>query len=213
MTTNKNPNLSDRCFSRIVIMLSDINFSDDITKMRELYNIDIINKQKKFNILDKKNKNFNKDINKLRLKYKLSPVHYSALMWIIIFGTWPSRGSNGFADVKCEIHSNDYGEEILYLPIYPETTIADIENDWGKIKKISERVYKYKYKRQKLYKKLKEDVIIRKMKEWGISHARIAKTYNNIFPNNKTISYDEVAVILNKLKKKAAKEKKIRDIK
>ena len=207
MDKNKKPNLTDRCFTRIVLLLSDDDFSNDIEEIRKKYNIDINNEEKKFNVLDEINSELDRDVYRLRLKHNLSPIHQSALVWIIAFGTWPNNNFDDFVDMKCEMKTNSYGENVLYLPIYPETTKEDVERIWPKIKKISQKTYGYSYKKQKLYKNLRKDIIIRKMKSWSISHKRIMKIYNNIFPESKVIGYSDVAVILNKMKKKVAKDK------
>jgi hypothetical protein len=210
MDKNKKPNLTDRCFTRIVLLFSDDDFSNDIKKIRKKYNIDISDKEKKFNFLDEKNSELDKDIYKLRSKHNLSPIYQSVLIWVIVFGTWPTKDFEGFVDIKCEVKINDYGENVLYLPIYPETTKEDVERAWPKIKNISKKFYGYSYERQKLYKNLRKDIIIRKMKGWGISHKRIVTIYNRIFSESKAIGYSDVAIIINKMKKKIKKDKEER---
>jgi len=132
------------------------------------------------------------------------------MAWIVIYNQEPDIIDNLYNKTYFKVIPNKYGEKIMYIPVYPETTIEDVREIFSVIKKNTKIVYgKEKYKRFKRRPKLSRDLTASRLKSIGYNNKEIGKilSSNPNFGDN-SIMNDEIPKILNKLKKSVIKVKK-----
>ena len=139
---------------------------------------------------------FYNDISELRKLGNLSNAFSDTMHWYLLTNKvhsiqGPSVGvrSNG---------QNKHKDE-LFINIYPETTLKDIEKIWWMVKLHQRGRLGSNAKRLKNYPKLERDKRIAELHQQNMPHEEIAKIINNEFGEN--IMYFDVAKILNKLKR------------
>lgn len=208
--------ISQKAKQNVILMLADENFNNDIEKLKE-ENINgrknLIDRNKKFkhlmNILEK--------AQKLRVKYKLSEPHFIPIASLVIF-------NENLEDIKMlkEIDQaynnefyitldNKYGEKIMHIPIYPETTIEDIRSVFPKIKDSSKKIYgKEVYKKLKRRPKVIRNVEMARLKISGSNNLEIISklSHRNIISSDETLIKEDIPIIINKVKKSVKKAKK-----
>lgn len=184
----------------MVLLAANNNFFNDIKKIRIKYVLKEPNPTNLMPLLD--------EAELLRIKYKLSPPHTVAISWFIIFDKKPDVNINQlFRKFEPKIYKNNYNEDILYIPIYPETTIEDVRDIWFSIMQLAEEVYnkKIKGKRIKKIENLDKNFLIARLKKLGYKNKVIRQFFNHSLPENSrdTIEQAEIPKILYELKKGA----------
>ncbi len=212
MDKNKKPffTIAQKALQNTLLKLDDKSFNYEITGIRTQF------------LENKENTNKNKDdklndllstldkVEKLRVKYKLSEPHFIAMAWIVVYNQEPDLIDDLYNKTYFKVIPNKYGEKIMYIPVYPETTIEDVRGVFSVIKKNAEIVYgKENYKRLKRKPKLSRDLAASRLKSIGHSNEEIKQILNNQLGfGEDNIIKDEIPKIINKLKKSVIKAKK-----
>lgn len=198
--------IEQKSLQNILVLLSNDTFSNDIKKLRKEY---LNSKKENKNPSVKDLLKITDKIEKLRIKYKLSQPHFVPISWLILFDKKipDEELKKMYRKPYYKIITNRHKEDIVYIPIYPETTIEDIRDDFAELKKISKEFYKNKddYKRAKTRPKINRDFVILRLKRLNYSNTYI-KNFINIFSDDwGLIIKDDVPKIIKDLKKSAKK--------
>jgi len=211
MDKNKKPffTIAQKALQNTLLKLDDKSFNREITEIRTefLEHKEDTNKNKdgKLNdllsTLDK--------VEKLRIKYKLSEPHFIAMAWVVVYNQEPDVIDDLYNKTHFEVITNRHGEEIMYIPIYPETTIEDIREIFPTIKINAEIIYgKDKYKRFKRRPKLSRNLAASRLKSLGYDNEKIKEILSNQLGfSEDNIIKEDIPRIINKLKKSVIKAK------
>lgn len=212
MDKNKKPffTIAQKALQNTLIMLGDKDFNREITEIRTEF---LEQKDDANKIKDDKLNNLLSTLDrveKLRIKYKLSEPHFISMAWIVVYNQEPDLIDNLYNKTHFKVIPNKYGEEIMYIPIYPETTIEDIRGIFSTIKTNAEIVYgKENYKKLKRKPKLSRDLAASRLKSLGHNNEEIKQILNNQLGfSEDNIIKEEIPKIINKLKKSVIKAKK-----
>jgi hypothetical protein len=194
-------NLINKVRQALLLKLAnDKKFSDEVTKLRQQYmRSKLLAKNTANNLL----KNTEK-IERLISKYKLSEPYFVPLMQIIILNNDKLENLDlYFKKHRYKTIKNEFGNETIFIPIYPETTMADLRAILPKIKE----EYKNNFGKNipKRNKKIsKRNILILQLKELGYNNTQIQQEINSLFFQGKvenTVAIYEIPTIINKLKK------------
>lgn len=182
-------------------LMNDKKFSNDVTKLRQQYlKSKLLLKNKPDNLL----KNTEK-IEQLISKYKLSEPYFVPLMQVIILNNDKFENLDlYFKKDRFKILKNEFNNETIFIPIYPETTISDIKAMLPKIKEI----YKDDFGKnipKKIKKISKRNISILQLKMLGYNNKQIKEVIDLLFSQGKvenTAEIYEIPIIINKLKNK-----------
>ena len=206
-----NLTIQEKCLNTVLLLTVNNGFLKGINNIRSKYSIPPEGVDHLENIKGNHYKCID-EIEKLRVKYNLSGAHIAPMIMIIVFGNIKafSKIKGIVKTIEYKTIKNRFGEEELYIKIYPEMSVKDIENNWQEIKKMSKLIYGYEYKKQKTRPKLIRDFYIHYLYKQGINSKKIAKVVERIFGDN--LIYSEINTIISKLKKSAEDEVKKRKI-
>jgi len=201
--------IAQKALQKVLIMIGDKNFNSEITAIREKH----LKQKRAANNKNTKLKNLLSTLDrveKLRVKYKLSEPHFVAMAWVVIYNQEPNEIDDLYKKTNFKIITNKHGEEIMYIPVYPETTIEDIREIFSVIKKNAEIVYgKENYKRLKRKPKLSRDLAASRLKSFGHNNEEIKQILSNQLGfSEDNIIKEEIPKIINKLRKSVIKAKK-----
>lgn len=207
MKTKKIPfTIAEKTLQKVLLMLTQTDFADDVKKMRQEYlhsKVLLNNKKAKTdNLLKYTNK-----IEELRVKYGLSEPHFPPLAWLILFNDKEQKEINRMFNIyNHKVITDKHGGQTVYIPIYPETTINDIREILPKIKKIYEDI-----SNDQTPKRIKrissQNMSIVKMKSNGYTNRQILKEINDIVENKDIVDQSIIPRTLHKLRN-CAKDKK-----
>jgi len=199
-----------KIFDNLLTLMANKDFRNEIIAIREEFNIP------ESGVDDKYEQKYGKDnigycveaLEKLRVKYKLNEQYGVCLMYAIIFAKRPDKIIlDNMLPFRFEINQERGGLKYAAIKIYPETTKADIINNWSEIKKFSKNIYGYDVANQRPIKNAWRDMEVRAMKRWGMKNKEIADMLDKLYPQA-VYTYDDIAKIIFKNKKAASKKLK-----
>lgn len=210
MSKNNNPKkYKNKFYQTVQLLMFDDEFRTDLKKLYTKAQ-DLIDNGEIEN--DKVWINFTQEIEQLRIKYNLSPRHFIPLRQIILYrkGVLDEEDGNiPHPDLKTEYTENN--SPILYLALYPETSVDDIQVVWPAIEEKIKEVYGYEFKKQQPFGNLfiRNYIEFIKQSKLNCSNKEIAKIINNVFKEqNISLYYHEVPIKMNQIKKTATALKK-----
>lgn len=187
----------------ILLLCSDI-MRTEIKKLKDKYNIpkEGLNEENLGNFKENDIMACCAEIYDLCLKYNLPEPYATPFMTLIVYSKLPEKiFKNLNRPIEFMIEENGAGKKYLGILIYPETTIADIQDNWSAIEKERTKIYGYDVSRQRKRKSLYRDVQIRNMLEGGADPKMLARTINNVFKTKQALGYDNLYKITSKLRK------------
>ncbi len=224
----------DKVYQELLLLTANDEFMKDVNKLRKKcekeseYFLDE-NKEKFFADYSQTN-NYQKDVEELRDKYKLSRLYQFPLYMFCdgkgempdlrsLKGLWKTDKLERVYTLKDPGVLIDWAEidpsfplkaiesqleSHVVLKIYPETTKKDFIEAWPKISKERDRLFGIESIRNSKRANLTRDLFIHKLKNKGKTCVEITKTINGDerFKKQK-ISYEEVSKIIQRLKKRA----------
>jgi hypothetical protein len=199
--------IAEKCFNRVLLMVHNQQFFDDVVAIKHKHGIPEKGLVIGSKIITEDFYKYLKDIGVLRVKYNLSELHMMPLIWLIVFANSPREDLDRYINhLQFRIEPDGFGQNVLYLAIYPEMGIKDIQSDWQKIAAKAKEVYGYEHGNQKLRKKLIRDYCINYFRKSGVKPAEIAKTIKEFYGYGANFGYETPPVIINQLKKDADNE-------
>jgi len=200
--------IAQKTLQNVLEKIADEDFRNDFKQIKKR-----IENNKTTEKKEDKSKNFFSELNeiqKLRIKYKLSEPHSVALAWILFMENETENIDGLFRNNHYEIITNKYGEKILHIPIYPETTIEDIREIFPSIKKEAKSLYgEEKYGRLRRKPKLDRNLTAHNLKLLGYNNKEI----NNFFKESLKFKHENIIIadipkMVNRIKKSQKKGKK-----
>ena len=140
----------------------------------------------------------------LQKKYQLGSKSIPILFSIVIFGCVTHKWCDRFIlqTPACFIYGAEKKEDgILAIPIYPDTTIKDIQKRWLKINKAKQEFYKVKEKDLQISKNYPRDMFILFLKKEGLTAKKIVRNVKDNYPST-TVGYNDISKIIKRLKNK-----------
>jgi hypothetical protein len=228
--------LKDKVYQELLLLTANDKFIEDVEKIRKKCkekSEEILDEEKKLFFADySQTDDYQKDIEKLRRKYKLSNLYQFPLYLFCkskkdmpdlrsLEELWETdkpesvlilRNPN-ILNIWAEINQPLSLDEILtelenhiVLKLYPETTKKDIIESWSKISKEKNRLFKIKSSRNSKRNNIIRDLKIYKLKKQGKTCMEITRIINKDGKYKKQkISYEEVSKIIKRLKNRAKK--------
>lgn len=203
--------LSKKANQIIWLLTNNKNFNKDAESLRKKY----LTTQKKSKNKETIYENLSlllDDAEKLRVKYGLPEPYFPLLSLFIEYGEsiLNENPELFYKKHQHKIIKNQYGEDVIYIPIYPETTIKDIKESFNAVKKIAEKFYwnKRRYKRLRQIPTLKNQIKVAAYKRSGLTDNEVKEKFNKeLSPVDKDycIGKNDVPKIEKKLKKTARK--------
>jgi hypothetical protein len=201
--------LDDKFISRGKFLLAYETLKKDITELEQKYRPIIYDKKidsyyaEDFSPEGGKYEELTNDVKTVRQKYNLSPSFDRNIFYYIIHGDplfWSKAESGGtpFRDHWFPYRFNT-GEEIMVVPIYPETAIRDIQKFWPLVIKAKHEFYGHSSERVIPRKNLDRDIEVFKLKQGGLKSKMIVEKINSQYPKQK-ISYQDISRIIKRLK-------------
>ncbi len=143
---------------------------------------------------------FYSEIDEIMKKYSISQHYHKTVMLYLTNNTlvYIPRDNVGFWFERDKEDKKTYR---LFLEVFSNTTIKDIENVWPLIKRYKKRTMNYKEGRNKPKTNFNRDLRIYDLREKGLSYSEIAKKINEEF-KGKALLYDDIGIILNRIKKR-----------
>lgn len=183
------PDKTSLVYQKMKLLTQNELFVQDAEKIRDKWQV-------------KKNKpmpwegSTDKNVIKLIKKYKLPYFLSSAIYTYIIDGSITDNSSVGYPYCVEKVNKNN--ERELFIRIFPETTIKDIQKNWKDIEHVRTRYLGYDLKKRVKRKNLERDTVILRLKKSGNSYKKISQFINNEYPDQK-ISYQDVPKIIKRL--------------
>jgi len=201
----KEATIAEKCFQRVVLLTADDKFFKDIVAIKRKYGIPEGGITPDNRIPEGQFNDCLKEIEQLRVKYNLSQLHSAPLVWLILFAKWPRENLEDYIDyINFKIEKDKYGQDVLYLAVYPEMGIKDIQNNWKRITKKVKDVYGYEHTKQRIRKNLFRDYYINYFRKIGFPHKKIASIIENVYGVG--YGYERPPITINQLKVDAQKE-------
>jgi len=224
----------DKVYQELLLLTTNDEFMEDVNKLRRK-----CEKESEY-FLDENNEEFfadysqtddyQRDVEKLRDKYKLSRLYQFPLYMFCdgkgempdlrnLKSLWETDKLELIYTLKDPSILTDWAEidpsfplkaiesqleSHVVLKIYPETTKKDLIEAWSKISKERDRLFGIESIRNSKRANLARDLLIHKLKNKGKTCMEITKIINTDerFEEQK-ISYEEVSKIIQRLKKRA----------
>ena len=146
------------------------------------------------------------DVKIIRTKYGLSPSFDQNIFYYIIHFDPLTRGRLDGEGTLYYAHEHWFpyrfpttGEEIMAIPVYPETSIEDIKKFWSLIIKARRKFYNHHNKRVIPRKNLERDIEIFKLKQKGLKSKDISVEIKKLYPGAK-VYYHDISRIIKRLK-------------
>lgn len=140
---------------------------------------------------------FSKRFAQLKRKYRLSEGFDIALTQFIHHGSLTSFSLGNEPYVVSKY--NTLGEREVFIKIFPETSVKDIQKNWNSINHDKNKYFGYQPKKRVLRKNLERDLEIFRLWKSGMSYKNIAKFINSRYTSN--INETEVGKIIKRLDK------------
>lgn len=217
---------SSHAEEKFQLLILKLEFKKDVEDIRKKY---FINPKKSHheNFSEDKRKvwasnSFNKDIDNIVVKYKLSsPLKHMATVYILnnqihipfnienvpisFLNKCPKEMKNkilnNYLNFKIVTKNyNDNSNKELYIKIFPETTIGDVSLAWNLIKQFQKQLPGYNVGRNKKMGNFYRDKEIYELSEKGIKHRTIAHIINNKY--NTSFIYCDIAKIIERFRRK-----------
>lgn len=129
-------------------------------------------------------KTFKEQILNILKKYRLNPIHEKPIANLIIKGS--AKHEIRDLDLRKEpylIHRIN-SQDILIVPIYQETTIKDLQEQWPEIKEAKDKFYKNKRKKIVIAKNRSRDLHVVYFKKQGKTDKEITRLINQKYPKS-----------------------------
>lgn len=206
---SKNFTFGDKLIQDISLLRANEEFLADIERIQNKYDLPIPpgeDFRDSDTLLDvEKSSEYSKDIDELREKYNLFPIHDIFLQIFIQNGKIDSDPE----EIVERVYLNPYfqiiddNKKCVNLKIYPGTTIKDIQKNWPRIKYALDEILKSDKRRNKS-KNIERDFEILRLKKSGKKYSEIASEINKKFKDQQ-INYWDVSKIIKRLKDKTPK--------
>ncbi|MFA6184486.1 MAG: hypothetical protein WC682_05340 [Parcubacteria group bacterium] len=202
--------LAKKSKQTVLLLNTDKKIAKDVKKLRDRY----LTLQKNAKDKDAVFENLMAildEVEKLRIKYELSEPHFIQIAWLVQFDQEIPENDieKMYKKSNHRIIKNEYGENIVYLPIYPETTIKDLGESFNAVKEIAKKFYwgKARYKRLKSRRKLQHHLNVFNYKKSGLNDEEVKRRFNEevAVDNRDIIVKNDVPKIVKNLTKGAKK--------
>lgn len=200
--------IAEICFQKVLLLTANDDFFNSVVAIKRKYGIPEDGISPNNNLGDRFYNCLN-DIALLRVKYNLSELYSAPLIWLILYANSPRENLDDYINFPIyKTEKNAQGQDTLYLAIYPEMNVKDIENNWKQISNKVKEVYGYGYIKRKLRKNLIRDYCIVYFRKQGLSYKKIAETIKKFYNYGIDYGYDRPGIAINRLKRDAKTELK-----
>jgi hypothetical protein len=188
---------------KMILLLQNPEFAENVKKIRK--KLKIKPGKKNFGVYPCNPDLLYEEADRLLVKYDV-PLHYRDAVVNVIMREKIITG--GFSKFKIKLHT---GEKLLkeenlnnrlFVEVFADTTINDLQNYFKEIKKQLRNLPGYKTGRNRISPKLERDLEIKKMRDKKISNAEISK---NIKDQSITMGDAGVSKRTQRIKKKIKK--------